>query len=182
MLILFVLHLLASFYVSYWILEAIAFVPETAGGAILSFFLSFTLCWLVLSIFIRSYFKLIIRLMHLLKYFVTEFMRSNVRLTKEIITPKINLRPAVVKVPLSLRSDMEIMILTNISNLTPGTLIVGLSADKRYFFVHTIYLEGGSLENFKDYMRKGFEKKILEVVAYSKSTDRQDLKGNNKIH
>ncbi|MGK9118785.1 MULTISPECIES: Na+/H+ antiporter subunit E [Sphingobacteriaceae] len=183
MFILFIIHLLASFYASYWILEKITFVPETAGGALLAFLFSYTVFWGLLSVFQRRYFKLVIQLMYLLKYFIKEFIRSNVRLTKEIITPRINLRPAVVKVPLSLHSDMEIMILTNIANLTPGTLIVGISDDKRYFFVHTIYLEGGSLPSFKQYMQEGFEKRLLQIAALSKgvNTIQTSGKGDNEV-
>lgn len=168
MVILFVIHLLFSFYASYWVLEKISFVPETAGGAVFAFLFFYTMFWLVLSVFHRRYFTLVIQLMRLLRYFIKEFVRSNVRLTKEIITPRINIQPAVVKVPLTLQSDMDVMILTNISNLTPGTLIVGISEDKRYLFVHTIYLEGGSLSSFKYHMQEGFEKKLLQITALSK--------------
>ncbi|WP_134089343.1 Na+/H+ antiporter subunit E [Olivibacter sp. XZL3] len=169
--ILFVIHLLASFYASYWILEKVSFASDTAGSAVVAFFLSFTVIWFLLSVFRRRYFKLVIQLMRLFKFFIKDFIRANVRLTKEIVTPKINLQPAVVKVPLSLHSDTSIMVLTNMSNLTPGTLVVGVSDDKRYLFVHTIYLNGGTLEGFKSYMKEGLEKRLLDVTALSASPE-----------
>jgi len=165
MIILFSIHLLASICLCYWILELVPFVPETAGGAIIAFFFSITLLWLICYLFNKRYFKLVVQIMYLCKYFVKEFIRSNIRLTKEIITPKINLHPAVVKVPLHLRTDVGVMVLTNISNLTPGTLVVGISDDRKHLFVHTIYLEGGTLETFKTYMSDGLEKRLLNISS-----------------
>ena len=170
MIILGIIHLLVSFYSCYWILTLVPFLPETAGGAVIAFALSFTFFWLICSLFNKRYFKLIIHIMNLCRYFVKEFIRSNIKLTREIITPKINLHPAVVKVPLRIHTDVGIMLLTNISNLTPGTLVIGISDDKRYLFVHTIYLEAGSVEAFKKYMKDGFEKRLLNMAYISSSS------------
>jgi|GEM_PF-1197475 len=165
MIVLFIIHLFASFYCCYLALEYVSMVPETAGGAILSFLCSFTLGWLLVGIFSKRYFHLIIQVMRLVKYFSKELIRSNIKLINEIITPKIELHPAIVKMPLRIKSDLGIMVMANISNLTPGTLVVGVSDDKKYMFVHTIYLEGGSVEAFKKYMTDGFEERILAIMS-----------------
>lgn len=98
-------------------------------------------------------------------YFSKEFIHSNIKLTKEILTPGLDLTPAVVKVPLTLKSDFGIMTLSNISNLTPGTLVLGVSDDKKFLYVHTLYLEGGSVDAFKKTIKDGFEKRLLELTT-----------------
>lgn len=186
MIILFILHLFGSFYLCYLALEYVSSVPETAGGAILSFLSSFILCWLLSGLFIRRYFILIIQIMRLAAYFLKELVRSNVKLINEIITPNIHLHPAIVKVPLRISGDTEIMVLANIANLTPGTLILGVSEDKKHMFVHTIYLEGGSVEAFKSYIRDGFEERILAISALTADQskalkgEKSDGNGTNK--
>lgn len=172
MVILFVIHLFGSFYLCYLALEYVSFVPETAGGAIFSFLGSFTLCWLLSGLFARRYFLLIIQIMRLAMYFLKELVRSNLKLINEIITPSIHLHPAIVKVPLRISSDTGIMVLANIANLTPGTLILGVSEDKKYMFVHTIYLEGGSVEAFKKYISDGFEERILAIAALTRDVSK----------
>lgn len=161
---LFVIHLLLSFYLCSLAIDHIHFVPETAGGTIITFIVIFMGLWLTSYLWYRKYFKKIARLLTLSAFFVKEFIQSNIRLTREILTPGFKLTPAVVKVPLTIESDGAITALANISNLTPGTLIVGISDDKRYLYVHTLYLDGGSREAFKEIIKNGFERRIIAVM------------------
>ncbi|QNL49087.1 Na+/H+ antiporter subunit E [Olivibacter sp. SDN3] len=161
---LFVIHLLLSFYLCSLAIDHIHFVPETAGGTIIAFLAIFISLWLTSYLWHRKYFRRISRLLTLSAFFVKEFIHSNIKLTKEILTPGFELTPAVVKVPLTIRSDGAITALANITNLTPGTLIVGISEDKRYLYVHTLYLDGGSREAFKAIIKNGFESRIIAVI------------------
>lgn len=99
----------------------------------------------------------------LLGLFLYELMASAVRVAIIVLRPDMKkvIRPAIVAVPLSVKSDIEITILASLITLTPGTLSVDLSADKSLLYVHTLTLD--TKEAMIAEIKQGFEKKVLEV-------------------
>ena len=101
--------------------------------------------------------------MSLAVLFLFELMVSAARVALVVIRPDMSkaVRPAIVAVPLSVKSDAEITLLANLITLTPGTLSVDVSADKSVLYVHALYMDD------RDAMiadiANGFEKKIREV-------------------
>lgn len=95
--------------------------------------------------------------------FLYELMVSAVRVALVVVRPDMSraVRPAIVAVPLSVKSDAEITLLANLITLTPGTLSVDVSADKSVLYVHALCMDD------RDAMiadiANGFEKKIREV-------------------
>lgn len=130
---------------------------------ILSFIASFVVLWLLSYLFNRKYFNRIINIFYLIVYFIKEFIKANLKLSYEILSIRIHLEPAVVAVPLDVKADLGIMILANLITLTPGTLSLEVSDDRKYLYVHTLYLEGG-IEQFKNKIKKGFEQKIIAIT------------------
>jgi multicomponent Na+:H+ antiporter subunit E len=82
----------------------------------------------------------------------------------DIITPHYFMKPAVMAFPLEAKTDMEITILANLITLTPGTLSIDVSDDKKILYVHAIYIKDGDLEGLKNEIKNGFEKKLLEIT------------------
>jgi multicomponent Na+:H+ antiporter subunit E len=103
------------------------------------------------------------RVLSLAILFLYELMVSAVRVALVVIRPDMSkaVRPAIVAVPLSVKSDAEITLLANLITLTPGTLSVDVSADKSVLYVHALCMDD------RDAMiadiANGFEKKIREV-------------------
>lgn len=96
-------------------------------------------------------------------FFLWELLLSNLRVAYEVITPPHTMKPAVVRVPLDLKSDAEITLLANLITLTPGTLSLNVSDDKRNLYVHTMYLD--DVEAFREKIKTGFERRVQEVFA-----------------
>ncbi len=71
------------------------------------------------------------------------------------------LRPAIFAFPLTVQSDQEITLLSNLLTLTPGTLGLDVSEDKKYLYVHA--LEYRDEEEMIANIRDGFEARIREV-------------------
>jgi multicomponent Na+:H+ antiporter subunit E len=67
-----------------------------------------------------------------------ELLLSNVRVARVILFPRRHLRPVLVAVPLDVRSDAAITLLANVLTLTPGTLSVDVSTDRRTLYVHAL--------------------------------------------
>jgi multicomponent K+:H+ antiporter subunit E len=85
-----------------------------------------------------------IRIRHplaLLRYlvvFVVDIVRGSFLVARLILLGPARLRPVFVEVPLALRTDLGISLLANTISLTPGTVSVLLSTDKRTLTVHTL--------------------------------------------
>jgi multicomponent Na+:H+ antiporter subunit E len=72
--------------------------------------------------------------------FVRELLLSAIRVGWLVIRPdmKRHLKPAIIEFPLSLQSDAAITLLANMITLTPGTLSVDVSEDRKILYVHAI--------------------------------------------
>lgn len=70
--------------------------------------------------------------------FFAELLLSAVSVAKEAWRPRLALRPAVVAVPLDVTSDLEITVLSSLISLTPGTLSLDVSPDRKTLYVHAL--------------------------------------------
>lgn len=94
-------------------------------------------------------------------YFMRELVVANLHVAYEVITPRLNMRPAIVAVPLDLKRDLEITLLANLITLTPGTLSLEISDDKRTLYVHGMYVD--DVDAFRQSIKQGFEKRVREL-------------------
>lgn len=67
-----------------------------------------------------------------------DIVKANFTVARLILGNPNKLKPAFVRLPLDLTSDLAISILTNCITLTPGTLSAKLSADRSYLLVHAL--------------------------------------------
>ena len=86
---------------------------------------------------------------------------SSWRVAKIVLRPKIDLEPGIISYPLTVDKDFEITMLANLITLTPGTLSVDVSDDRKTLFIHCIDVPDpqGTIDDIKN----GFERKILEA-------------------
>jgi len=73
-----------------------------------------------------------------------------------------NLKPAVVAVPLDLETPVAITLLCNLITLTPGTLGLDVSNDRKILFVHVFHLDDGG--KFRQELKNGYERRIKELM------------------
>jgi len=95
-------------------------------------------------------------------FFLLEVVLSSLRVAADIVTPRHRARPGIVGIPLDARSDAEITLLANLISLTPGSLSLDLSPDRRTLFVHVMFLEDA--EAFRAAVKNGFERRVLELL------------------
>lgn len=130
----------------------------------LGFVLGYGLLWLGQRVIGQSpYFRKVPRVIGFAGYFVWQLIVANLRVTYNIIAPRQSMRPAVVAVPLDLKSPAEITLLANLITLTPGTLSLDVAQDQRTLFVHTIYMS--DVEAFRREIKEGFERYIKEIFG-----------------
>lgn len=103
------------------------------------------------------------RIFRLLLVFLGEFALSVIRVSRLVLSPRMNLRPAIITFPLTVRRDFEITLLANLITLTPGTLTIDVSGDRRTLYVHAIDCPDPDAAARE--IADGFERLILEAFA-----------------
>jgi multicomponent Na+:H+ antiporter subunit E len=97
----------------------------------------------------------------LLPYFLWELLLSNFRVARDVITPRLRMRPGIVAIPLDLTSDAEITWLANLVTLTPGTISIDVSHDRRVLYIHAMDIDDA--EQLRQAIKSGFERRVMEV-------------------
>ncbi|MBU0677803.1 MAG: Na+/H+ antiporter subunit E [Verrucomicrobia bacterium] len=108
----------------------------------------------------RRFFKSVL----LLIYFICEVVKSNFIVAWEVLTPGCGIVPGIVAVPLDAETDFEISLLGAMITLTPGTLTVDVSPDRKYIYVHAMYLDPDNVAEFVMQIKNSFERRILEIT------------------
>jgi len=103
----------------------------------------------------------LIRIVLLVLTFLKELTLSSVRLAIDVLRPHMRMRPAVIAVPLDLKSDVEITLLANLISLTPGTLTIDVAKDRSCLYVHAMY--GGDPDQLSAAIKATFERRIEEA-------------------
>ena len=109
-----------------------------------------------------AYLSKIVRTTRLVVYFVRDLVVSNLKLAYDILTPTHHARPAILAIPLDVKTDGEITLLANMITLTPGTLSLEISEDRRTLYIHSMYTD--DVEKVRRSIKEGVEKRILEVT------------------
>jgi multicomponent Na+:H+ antiporter subunit E len=72
------------------------------------------------------------------------------------------MNPGIIAFPLDAKSDLEITLFANLLTLTPGTLSLDVSSDKKILYVHALYVKDA--DSFRSELKNGLEKRLLEVL------------------
>lgn len=160
----FILHLILCISISYGLVNLLNF--NFSGLEILALIIGvFLLVWLASFLYSRAYFHSIKGVIILGIYFLKELIISNFRVIYFILSPRNKFRPAILEFPLSLTSDFSITLLANLITLTPGTITLEISDDKKFLYFHTIDVPDQDLDKAKQKIKNGFEKRIMKIKS-----------------
>lgn len=113
----------------------------------------------------KSIMKNIIRVLKLLEFVVTyifELIKSNIFIAGKILSVRPQFNPGIIRIELDAKSDTEILSLANLISMTPGTMTMDVSEDRKYIFVHVMEL--GDIEAMKSEIKNNLEKRILRIT------------------
>lgn len=110
----------------------------------------------------RGYALQVPRVLALIVYFIWELIIANLRLAYDLLTPGTDIEPRIIAMPLSAKTDAAITVVASLITLTPGTLSVDVSKDKKTLYIHAMYAkdEAALIKELKN----GFERRVLEVL------------------
>ncbi len=110
----------------------------------------------------QRYFYRVPKIISFFFFFLYELIKANVQVAYDVITPKYFFKPGIVRYPVNTTTDFEINILATFISLTPGTLIIDISDDKKAIYIHVMYLK--DKDQFIKTLKTGVERKLLEIL------------------
>ncbi|MDP2731949.1 MAG: Na+/H+ antiporter subunit E [Hoeflea sp.] len=148
------------------VLLALAWSAVTGSFSFLNFAFGFVLAIFALSLIREQvgsigYFSRARRVISLLLLFIYELVLSSWKVAVMVMSPRMNLKPGIFAYPIRVDRDYEITMLANLITLTPGTLSVDVSEDRRFLYVHAI--DASDPDATRRDIAEGFERKIMEA-------------------
>jgi multicomponent Na+:H+ antiporter subunit E len=95
-------------------------------------------------------------------YFLVELVRANLRVAYDVLTRAHRSTPGVLAIPLEAESELEITLLANLITLTPGSMSLEVSADRRILYIHEMFARDP--EAVRREIKEGLERRLLEVL------------------
>lgn len=93
--------------------------------------------------------------------FLRELTLSSVAVARAAFARRVSVSPAIIAVPIGLKTDFGIATLANLISLTPGTTSLDVSADKKTIYVHC--LDAPSADDVVKSIKQTFELRIKEI-------------------
>ena len=90
-------------------------------------------------------------------FFAWELLLANLRVAADVLGSN-RIEPAVVAIPLDVTSDGEILLLSMLINITPGSVTIDLSDDRRTLYVHVMHMK--SADETRREIKEGFERRV----------------------
>jgi multicomponent Na+:H+ antiporter subunit E len=123
------------------------------------------------AVFTRFFIKNIYKLVQPKRYFwfvvylfvfIWECLKANLDVAYRVLHPAMPIRPGIVRVKTTLKSDLAKMLLANSITMTPGTISVDIIDD--YLYIHWIYVKSEDPEVYTKIITGAFEKYIKRII------------------
>lgn len=72
-------------------------------------------------------------------FYIFQLLRSNIYMAGITLSPKLNFRYGFIQVPLHLKTDLGILLFSNLVSMTPGSLVTDIDRTKTMATVHVIF-------------------------------------------
>ncbi len=149
------------------VLLAVVWAALTGGVSLVNllsgFVIGYAALWVVQPLTGASqYFRRVIAWLRLVVMFHYELILSSLEVTIDVLTPRHRARPALIEVPLDVQSDLGILLVTNLISLTPGTLSIDVSEDRKTLIVHAMF--GDDPAAICRSLKNGMERWVIDAV------------------
>ena len=148
----------------FWLLLTFSLtVPNIITGSVASLICSF--------VFARYYFENVYKFLQPVRYFwfvvylfifIWACIWANLDVAYRVLHPAMPIKPGIVKVKTTLRSEFAKTLLANSITMTPGTITVDIIDD--YMYIHWIYIRSEDPGVYTEMIFGRFEKYIKRIV------------------
>lgn len=102
------------------------------------------------------------RWLRFLGFGFVEIVKSNIAVARVVLAPKLRLNPGIVAIPLDVESDAGITTLANLVTLTPGTVSLDISTDRRTLYIHAFSVDDA--DALREETKASFERRVKELL------------------
>jgi multicomponent Na+:H+ antiporter subunit E len=150
----------------YNILLALLWAMMTGGISLINLLVGFFVGYLILgsihgSSGTSSYFTKVPPTIRFILYFILELLISSVRVAYDVVTPTYYMKPGIIAIPMDAKTDIEITMLANLITLTPGTLSLDVSFDRKTLYIHSMFVSDPEKVRRET---KDMERRLLAVM------------------
>ncbi len=110
----------------------------------------------------HNFFRTIYKTIRFIFYYIGELIKANLHVAYHVLKGSRSTNPGVIALPLDASTDFEITLLANLITLTPGTLSLDVTDDKKVLYVHTLYIDDA--DKVRRELKNGLEYRLLEVL------------------
>lgn len=148
------------FLAFFWAAMTETFTPV---NVMVGFCLGYLILWFAQPLIGESnYFNKIFQVLGFIFFFLWQLVLSCLQVAYYVVMPLNRMRPAVVAVPLDVKTDDELLLLTTVVTLTPGTISLSLSDDKKVLYLHA--MSADDPDALRKEIKDGFERRVIEVL------------------
>jgi multicomponent Na+:H+ antiporter subunit E len=110
----------------------------------------------------RFYIVRVWAIIKLIALLFKELVRASIEVIRQIVKPKLDIRPGIFTYKTQLSSDWEVTLLCLLISLTPGSLPLEISGNQRKLYIHALDIK--DQQKMSDDIKNTFEKAIMEVT------------------
>jgi multicomponent Na+:H+ antiporter subunit E len=136
----------------------------TLPGLVVGYTLGYGALWLASPLFPApsGYFLRTFRVIKLAVLFLYELVVSSIQVVWDVLTPEHKSKPAILELPLEVETEFGILLATNLISLTPGTLSLDVTPDRRRLVVHAMFADDpeaviAGLRRFERWVKEAVE-------------------------
>jgi multicomponent Na+:H+ antiporter subunit E len=109
-----------------------------------------------------SYFQKTMQFVRFVLYFIKELLLATLKVAQDVLKPLPLMRPGIIGIPLDAKTDFEITMLANLITLTPGTMSLDVSPDRKTLYIHAMYVINP--DDLRKEIKEGMERRLLELL------------------
>lgn len=131
---------------------------------ILGFFVSLLIIFFLRRAYLEPYYmQRVLKIIRFGLSFLKELSIANLAVIRIVYKPGVKnwLKPGFVEYPLTVNTDFTITLLANSITLTPGTLSVDVSPDKKFLYIHFLHIDDP--KQARESIKNGLERPILQI-------------------
>jgi len=142
---------------------AILFDSVTLGTLVIGFVVGAIVLWIVRPAFDdKRYAPRLFDMVVLFIAFVWELLVSSLEVARAVLSPRASFRAGVIAFPLTAETDLEITLIANLVSLTPGSLTLDVSDDRKELAVHAMFIDDP--DQYRVSVRNGLERRALAAL------------------
>lgn len=111
----------------------------------------------------RNYARLTLKWIAFIGFAVWSIVKANIDMARIVLFRRVaDIRPGIIAIPLDVKSDAGVTVLANLITLTPGTVSLDVSTDRRTIYIHCIDVQDA--DALRNDIKQNFERRVMELL------------------